>query len=62
MQQCAKDSAEEYALGAEAVLNKFYIDDYLQSFHELTTALKTRQELETILGLGGLELGRRQAK
>ena len=41
---------------ASAVLEKFYMDDYLDSFEDPDVAFKMSQELVTLLALGGFKL------
>ena len=47
------DNQAMFPDAASAVLEKFYMDDYLDSFEDPDVAFKMIQELITVLALGG---------
>ena len=51
----ARDNANHYPEAAKAVLENYYMDDYLDSVESLETALKRSKELFHLLHLGGLK-------
>ena len=56
LQRTAMDNQAMFPDAASAVLEKFYMDDYLDSFEDPDVAFKTSQELITLLALGGFKL------
>ena len=56
LQQTAMDNQAMFPDAASAVIEKFYMDDYLYSLEEPDVALKLNQELITLLALGGFKL------
>ena len=56
LQRTAMDNQAMFPDAASAVLEKLYMDDYLDSFEEPDVAFKMSQELITLLALGGFEL------
>ena len=50
------DTQAVFLDAASAVLEKFYMDDYLDSFEDPDVAFKMSQELITLLALGGFKL------
>ena len=50
------DNQAMFPDAASAVLEKFYMDDYLDSFEDPDVAFKMSQELITLLALGGFKL------
>lgn len=58
MRQCAMDYAEEYPVGADAVLELFYVDDGLPGADSLEDALILKQQLIDLLKKGQFELAK----
>ena len=56
LQRTAKDNSRQYPDASQAVLEKFYMDDYLDSLDEPEKALKRAKELVELLTLGGFKL------
>ena len=56
LQRTARDNAKEYLEAAKAVLENFYMDDYLESVESLDRALIRSKELVHLLHLGGFKL------
>ena len=56
LQRTAIDNQAMFPDEASAVLEKFYMDDYLYSFEDPDVAFKMSQELITLLALGGFKL------
>ncbi|XP_075250920.1 uncharacterized protein LOC142343117 [Convolutriloba macropyga] len=56
LQRTAKDNSRQYPDASQAVLEKFYMDDYLDSLDEPEKALKRAKELVELLMLGGFKL------
>ena len=56
LQRTAMDHQAMFPEAASAVLEKFYMDDYLDSFEDPDIAFKISQELITLLALGGFNL------
>ena len=56
LQRTALDNEKAYPVAAKAVLEKFYMDDYLDSFACPDKALSASQELVEMLKLGGFKL------
>ena len=56
LQRTAMDNQAKFPEAASAVLEKFYMDDYLDSFEDPDIAFKMSQELITLLALGGFKL------
>ena len=56
LQRTAMDNQAMFPDAASAVLEKFYMDDYLDSFEDPDVAFKMSQELITLLALGGFKL------
>ena len=56
LQRTALDNEKAYPVAAKAVLEKFYMDDYLDSFARPDKALSASQELVEMLKLGGFKL------
>ena len=54
LQKTASDNQAEYSEAALAVVQKFYMDDYLDSFQNTDDALKLGGNLTSLLKLGGL--------
>ena len=56
LQRTARDNAREYPEAAKAVLENFYMDDYLDSVESPERALIRSKELVHLLHLGGFKL------
>ena len=56
LQRTTMDNQAMFPDAASAVLEKFYMDDYLDSFEDPDVAFKMSQELITLLALGGFRL------
>ena len=56
LQHTARDIAKEYPEAAKAVLDNFYIDDYLDSVESPERALIRSKDLVHLLHLGGFKL------
>ena len=56
LQWTAMDNQAMFPDAKSAVLEKFYMDDYLDSFEDPDVAFKMSQELFTLLALGGFKL------
>ena len=56
LQKTASDNQAEYPEAASAVVQKFYMDDYLDSFQNRDDALKLGRDLISLLKLGGFRL------
>ena len=56
LQRTAMDNQAMFPDAASAVLEKFYMDDNLESFENTDVAFKMSQELITLLSLGGFTL------
>ena len=56
MQRTAWDNVSQYPEAAKAVLENFYMDDYLSSVESPERALKRSKELVHLLHLGGFKL------
>ena len=53
LQKTASDNQAEYPEAASAVVQKLYMDDYLDSFQNRDDALKLKRDLISLLKLGG---------
>ena len=53
LQKTASDNQAEYHEAAWAVVQKFYMDDYLDSFQNRDDTLKLGRDLFSLLKLGG---------
>ena len=58
LQRTASDKAKEYPEAAKAVLEKFYMDDYLDSVESPERALIRSKQLVHLLHLGGFKLNK----
>ena len=58
LQRTASDNAKEYPEAAKAVLENFYMDDYLDSVESAERALIRSKELVHLLHLGGFKLNK----
>lgn len=58
MQQCARDHAKEFPLGAQAVLEMFYVDDALAGADSVEDAVELKNQLTKILSKGKFELAK----
>ena len=56
LQKTASDNQAEYPEAALAVVHKFYMDDYLDSFQNRDDALNLGRDLASLLKLGGFHL------
>ena len=56
LQKTARDNQVLFPDAASAVMQKFYMDDYLDSFPEPEEALKLNKDLIELLKLGGFKL------
>ena len=56
LQKTALDHRAEYPEAASTVVQKFYMDDYLDSFQNRDDALKLGRDLVSLLKLGGFHL------
>ena len=56
MQNTASDNKADYPEAASAVVQKLYMDDYLDSFQNRDDALKLGKDLVSLLKLGGFYL------
>ena len=56
LQRTAMDNQAMFPDAVSAVLEKFYMDGYLDSFEDPDVAFKMSQELITLLALGGFKL------
>ena len=56
LQKIASDNQAEYPEAASAVVQKFYMDDYLDSFQNRDDALKLGRDLVSLLKLGRFHL------
>lgn len=58
MIQCAKDHADQYPLGARAVIEDFYVDDALTGADSIEEALELQNQLNKVLKEGCMELAK----
>ena len=58
LQRTAMDNNAIFPDAASGVLEKFFMDDYLDSFEDLDIAFKLCQEFNTLLALGGFKLSK----
>lgn len=58
MQQCAHDYQDEFPLGAQVVLNSFYVDDLLACADSVKTALIIKKQIIQLLKKGQFELSK----
>ena len=58
LQRTAMDNQAMFPDAASAVLEKFYMGDYLDSFEDPDVAFKMSQELITLLALAGFKLNK----
>lgn len=58
LQQCAKDHAEKFPIGAENALNYFYVDDFLGGGDTIEETMNIKTELINLLKCGGFELSK----
>jgi len=56
LQQLAKDEGNSYPLGAQVLLNNFYVDDVMHSCVNVHTALHTQSQLLQLTNKGSLPL------
>ena len=56
LKKTASDNQAENPEAASAVVQKFYMDDYLDSFQNRDDALKLDRDLFSLLKLGGFRL------
>ena len=56
LQRTAQDNVSQYTEATKAVLENFYMDDYLDSVESPERALKRSKELAHLLHLGGFKL------
>ena len=56
LQKTATDNMSTYPAAASVVNETFYMDDYLDSFENVTQAIKTSRDLVSLLKLGGFNL------
>ena len=56
LQRTARDNVSQYPEATKAVLENFYMDDYLDSQESIERALKRSKELVHLLHLGGFKL------
>lgn len=56
LQRLAKDEMTKFPVGAEAVLNDFYVDDILSGADSTADALLKQNELRALLATGGFDL------
>ena len=56
LQRTARDNVSQYPEASKAVLENFYMDDYLDSVESPEKALKRSKELVHLLHLGGFKL------
>ena len=56
LQRTARDNVNQYPEATKAVLENFYVDDYLDSVESPERALKRSKELVHLLNLGGFKL------
>ena len=56
LQRTARDNVSQYTEAAKAVLENFYMDDYLDSVESPERALKRSKELVHLLHLDGFKL------
>ena len=56
LQRTTRDNVSQYPEATKAVLENFYMDDYLDSVDSLERALKRWKELVHLLHLGGFKL------
>ena len=56
LQKTATDNMSTYPEAASVVNEKFYMDDYLDSFGNVTQAIKNSRDLASLLKLGGFNL------
>ena len=56
LQKTASDNQAEFTEGASTVVQKFYIDDYLDSFQNRDDALRLGRDLVSLLKLGDFHL------
>ncbi|XP_062703871.1 uncharacterized protein LOC134286288 [Aedes albopictus] len=54
----AEEFAEEYPRAAEAIVNKHYVDDYLDSFETISEAVSVVNEVKLVHARGGFTLRR----
>ena len=55
LQRTARDNAKFYSKAAKAVLEKFYMDDYLDSVESPEKAINRKKELVRLLHLSGFK-------
>ena len=58
LQRIAMDNQAKLPDAASAVLKKFYIDDYLDSFEDPDVAINLSQEFINVLALGGFKISK----
>ena len=56
LRKTATDNMSTYAEAASVVYEKFYMDNYLDSFENVTHAIKISRDLVSLLELGGFNL------
>ena len=56
LQKTATDNMSTHPEVAPVVIEKFYINDYLDSFENVTHAIKISRDLVSLLKLGGFNL------
>lgn len=56
LRQLADDDGDIYPLGASALRNSFYVDDYIGGADSISEAIQLRNELTELLERGGLPL------
>ena len=56
MQENAKEHQAEYPVGADAVLNNFYMDDALTSYRTEAEALESKDQLVRLMSIAGMKI------
>ena len=56
IQENAKEHYAEYQVGADAVLNNFYMDDALTSYRTEHEALEAKEQLVQLMGIAGMKI------
>jgi hypothetical protein len=56
LRQLAKDDGSKYPLGSEALINSFYMDDYMEGHNSLEQAQEIQSQLINILRGAGMNI------
>lgn len=58
LRQCAMDHMDDYPLAARAVLNDFYVDDFLSGANDFKSLIKLHNEVTEMLNRGGFPMSK----